>query len=162
MGNETGYYFGAYIEIEVKKLERQEIFFACKNGHRSNSKFCSQCGSPVEEQTVTIVEYPIWINDVVVGDEWTDALCVITPPSLHQTGVIIAVGNFFDKPRGEWLYLDRWDHDIETKNFPTGDEISQMIRELESNYNEIITVLRNSPNVNRVSVRAGYVLDTDY
>jgi hypothetical protein len=36
MANETSYYFGAYLEIRVKKKARENVYFSCGNDHRQD------------------------------------------------------------------------------------------------------------------------------
>ena len=162
MGYETCYYFGAYIEIKVKEIEREERFLRCRNGHSASALYCPQCFESVEEQVEIIKEYPTDICDELLDYEWEDILNVVTPKQLHGTGIIIAIGNYIDKPRGEYLYLDSEMSQVEMKEFPTKSEIDGMIQELSFHYQDIIRALKKSSNVHEVNIKAGYVLDGEY
>lgn len=162
MSNRTYYYFGAYLEIDVLEVTFQRKFQGCSNGHKSynNNKYCAECGSRIGVQSEIVTEFPTWIESLI-GDKWEDVLSVITPPTMFQTGTIIAAGNAV--PGGKWLYLDQWgDEKIQIKEFPTGDEIANMKAEFETNYADIIDALKKCKDVISVKIKAGYVLDQEY
>ena len=160
--NETRHYFGAYLEIDVKQRVQQEQYRSCKNNHEIQpGDFCPVCGEPVEVKTRSVQEFPVWISDVI-GDEWIDVLAHITPPSLYGTGKIIAIGNSSALNDGEWMYIMGNNADIEMKEFPKEREIQKMTKDFETSYRSIIHVLIKSPEVSRIQIKAGYVLDADF
>lgn len=163
MSNSVSYYFGAYLEIKVKKVERTYQYKGCENGHRDKAaqgSFCSECGSPVGYRKDTVMVYPTFIVDHLIGDEYENVLRVITPQGLYGKGVILARGNKCNS--GVWLVLDRYDFDVETKPFPAGDEIVEMKSLFLMRYIDIFNALRQSENVVSVEVKAGYVLNAEY
>lgn len=163
MGNYTDHYFGAYLEIKVSKsLRVRPASLICPNGHGLQDNYCRECGAKSQQQP-TRMEYPTHIVNDLLGEDWEDVLAVITPEKLYGTGVILAVGNS-DKPRGEWLYLSQWpeDNDPYVKDFPTAVEVSEMMYEIAENYADMIAALKESPSVEDVTIKAGYVVDQEY
>ncbi len=163
MANDTYHYFGAYLEIKVRPFTVMRTYNECVHGHRRETPYCNECGTPVKPIEKTEQVIPTMIVDHLLGDEFEDVLHEVTPPNLYQTGVILAVGNMGGKC-GQWLYLSRWheENECQTKLFPTTEQIAEMVNELSSNYSEIIQALRESPHVETVAIKAGYVLDAEY
>jgi hypothetical protein len=159
------HYFGAYLEIKVKKVEREHRVRACKNGHLEHGRqgnFCIECGEPIEVQTHLEKRFPKHPNDFL-SEQWEDHLAVITPPSLFDFGTIIAIPNKGSSVQAptKWLHLSH-NSNIGFARFPTPEEISAMVENLMTGYAGIIAALEASEVVESVVVRAGYVLDTEY
>ena len=158
--NNINRYFGAYLEVRVNKVEYEDSYLACENGHRvGGGSFCIQCGSPITKHLGTVSEYPTDIYGLI-GEEWLDVLAIITPPELYGTGIILVRSNM--RPGGEWLYLDRWDVMVQTKDFPTDTEQQEMMREFEGNHADVIEAIRQADGVVGVTIKAGYVLVSEY
>jgi hypothetical protein len=163
MGNYRSHYFGAYLEIKVTKaMEIIPDGLICPNGHVGHASYCGECGMKFQKHAPKRV-YPTLIVDHLLGEEWEDVLGNITPQKVRGNGIILAIGNS-NQGGGEWLYISQYpgENDPVLKEFPTQEEISKMVNELETNYNDIIVALRKSPFVKSVTVKAGYVLDEEY
>ena len=158
MSNETRHYFGAYLEIDTAAIEMQEMRALCPQGHPIvNGPFCSQCGGKLTMQAVKIVKHPTELHQLLAGDD--EQLTSITPPSLYGKK-IIAIAN--TTSAGHWLIVDRFSGDNEVLDFPTEAEIANLKAALETTYADVIATLRQHPAVLSVTVKAGYVLDTEY
>lgn len=158
MSNETSHYFGAYLEIKVSKtLGVQPLSLICPNGHGLQNTYCRECGEKSQQQP-TRMEYPTWIVDHLLDEEWEDILSVITPYELSGTGTILAKANF-GGPGGEWLHITSGqNHFPSTKPFPTVDEVNAMAKELATNYSAVIEALKRSESVISMTVKTGYVM----
>jgi hypothetical protein len=162
MSNQTRFYFGAYLEISTKKIKKTRHSLVCKNGHQDeHGPYCSQCGSFIGQRAKTVSVYPTWIHEVLLGEKWEDVLREITPPELREAGKIIAISNWIPA-RSEWLHLGGYHQEVQTKDFPSPDDIATMISDIQTKYADIIEALQRSETVIGVSVKAGYVLDQEY
>ena len=159
--NYTYHYFGAYLRVEVKRVSGVVRLKECPNGHTEHGAYCSECGGIVEEFEREEMVFPTDIDDIV-GGEFMDELCVITPPSMLGGGVILAKGNFPEfqvEDSDEWLHLSPHGKSEEVAEFPTPAEIAKMAKAFYSNYTKVITAIRQSPIVKSAVVKTGYVLD---
>ena len=165
MSNETRYYFGSYLEIKVKKQPVKNVFYACKNNHeqRQNFKYCFKCGCLVDKHIKIVEEYPAHFCEFLSeadNEKYEDELLIITPPSLNETGTILAIdGTSNDEC---WLYLDRSNSGGELKKFPSYEEIATMEKSLTQSQSSIINALKNNDSVLSVEIVSGYVLDAEY
>lgn len=157
--NETRHYFGAYLEIKVRPSKKKTTVSRCENWHRENGKYCSKCGSEIITETVISEHMPNHITDLIEED---DRLAVITPPSLFETGIIIAIGNLAIITNDTWMHISRYDNDEEIKAFPTNDEVETMKIAFIDGYHEVIDEIRKSRLVISAEVKSGYVLDCEY
>lgn len=109
-----------------------------------------------------VSRYPRGLEEIL-GDEWTDVMCAITPPGMSD-GVIVVIPNDLSVKGHSWMHLScQWHGDNpKTKPFPTAVEIDTMKAALTEGAQEIIGLLQASPLVVSVGVRAGYVLDQEY
>jgi hypothetical protein len=163
MGNNKSFYFGAYLEIVAHPQDEQVQISECDNGHASSfGAFCPQCGKPVRKSVKVVSRYPCSIEEII-GDEWTDVMCDITPPGMGD-GVIMVTPNDLSAKGHSWMYLScQWRGDNpKTKPFPTAVEIDAMKAALTKGAQDIIGLLQASPLVVSVDVRAGYVLYQEY
>ncbi len=158
MSNETRHYFGAYLEIDTAATEVEIGRALCPQGHPVNTSFCPICGGKVKMRPVKVVKHPNSLYELLPNDD--EQLTSITPPSLYGKK-IIAIAN--TTSAGEWLIVGGgWRSDNETLDFPTDAEIANFKSALETTYADVIAILRQHPAVLSVTVRAGYVLDTEY
>lgn len=157
MSNETRHYFGAFLEIETDATEMQEMRALCPQGHLANTSFCPKCGGNVMMRPVKVVRHPTELYELLPSDD--ERLTRITPPSLYGKK-IIAIAN--TTSAGHWLIVDRFSGDNEVLDFPTEAEIANFKVALETTYADTIATLRQHPAVLSVTVKAGYVLDTEY
>lgn len=154
--NEIRYYFGAYLTITVRKIERTQRAMTCENGHNFTTKFCPHCGLPLIEKEFVEYAYPRWLSEI--DENYDEALAEITPGSLLGSGVIIAKNNFYIDDGEEWIDLDR----DEIKPFPSEYQIKMMVDSLKRNLEEQIERLKKNPAVVFVNIDCGYVMDADY
>lgn len=161
MGNTTDHYFGAYLEIKTKMATNQKTVYRCKNSHDGQrGAFCSRCGRPIKELIAEESFYPSQLH-WLIDEEWEDVLVEVTPPSISDSDVILARSNLREAS-GTWLYLEnRWGVE-QIKDFPSNNEIEEMKASLAATHADVIQALRESPNVVSVTIKAGYVLDTEY
>ena len=168
-----GHYLGSYIEIEVNKtLEKKHHQLKCDKGHILEDKgidfelsqyiFCSKCGSPVNKVVYNTLEYPVHLDDI--DDDIHENFGNITPPSLFNTGVIIAISNCNNF---RWLYLGNYannDPAYQISDFPSETDILKMKDDfsIELESSGVLKKLISSPYVNSVKVKAGYVVDVGY
>lgn len=159
MGNETYYYFGAYLEVKVKKMPTKETVFVCRNNHTSlrDYAFCPECGSVVSSHINIKCEYPLHLADIIDYD--FDALHVITPYNIYGKGTILATD--WNCEDTQWMIIDRFNAP-NTVNFPTQSEIQSMADTLTSRVKDIIHELNCSEWVESVRVRSGFVLNEEY
>lgn len=157
MSNNTDYYFGAYLEIETTERPVTISYRACANGHKENRSFafCPTCGAQIAMREVTAMERPNSLYDLLPDDE---QLTGITPPALYGLK-IIAIAN--TTSTGQWLVIDG-DDTVEMLDFPTDAEVSNLKAALTERYAGTIAALRQHPAVLSVTVKAGYVLNTEY
>ena len=158
MSDEPSFYFGAYLEIQVKEAPLKLDFRMCADEHKDQDQydFCSKCGLPIEQTTKTILHYPVLLDDFL-EDKWEDELAIC---SLLQEGRILAVGNNGERDRGEWRSAPNEERIvIEAQPFPTLDEILAMENELLANYAPIIEALKQSESVVRVDIKTGIIID---
>lgn len=148
------HYLGAYLEIKVSKIEKERTIKACENGHENTGKFCGLCGLPISRQLKIELSYPdLW--DLLVDD--IDYLRPITPCSIYNTGIIIAIGNV-NRPCGTW-HLSRWSQEEEISDFP---QPSELVAELSDNYSDVIDYLRALDCVTSVKIKAGFVPNAEH
>ena len=158
MSNNTDYYFGAYLEIETATMPVTKSYRACANGHTENRSFafCPTCGAQIAMREVTVMERPNSLYELLPDDD--EQLTSITPPALYGMK-IIAIAN--TTSAGQWLVIDG-DDTIEILDFPTDAEVSSLKTALLERYAVTIDALRQHPAVLSVTVKAGYVLNTEY
>jgi hypothetical protein len=159
MSNETRHYFGAYVEIETAERAVTEFHRACANGHKENRSFdfCPICGAQITTRSFTAMKRPASLYELLRNSD--EQLTSITPPHLYGKK-IIAIAN--TTSAGEWLIVNRFSGDNEVLDFPTEAEIASLKSALETTYADVISTLRQHPAVLSVTVKAGYVLDTEY
>ena len=159
MSNNTDYYFGAYLEIETATIPVTLRYRVCDFGHREERSFafCPTCGARITMREVTAMERPSSVYDLLGHDD-DEQLTSITPPALYGLK-IIAIAN--TTSAGQWLVIDG-DDTIEILDFPTDAEVSSLKAALTERYAATIDTLRQHPAVLSVTVKAGYVLDTEY
>ena len=157
MSNNTDYYFGAYLEIETAMMPVTKRYRVCDFGHRENRAFafCPICGARITLREVTAMERPSSLYELLPDDE---QLTSITPPALYGLK-IIAIAN--TTSAGQWLVIDGG-QTVETLDFPTDTEVSSLKATLTERYAGTIDALRQHPAVLSVTVKAGYVLNTEY
>jgi hypothetical protein len=161
MSNNQSLYIGAYLEIAVKPVRVMRLRLQCKNGHVYSTGYCPLCGEKIQNVSIDVEEMPAHIVPWLLPDEWEDVLAVITPPSLFQTGVILAKGNE-GKPSGDWYHFSRYNWDEEVKPIPAPDDAAGLVSDLETNYSDIIAALKASPAVLSVELKIGIVVDIEY
>jgi hypothetical protein len=140
MSNTTRHYFGAYLEIETQEGE-----------------FCPHCGHKITGQASKDANRPATVY-ALLGNDDDEQLASITPPSLWGKK-IIAIANRAEA--GTWLVADQ-DCEVEVLDFPTDAEVDSLKAALADTVASTITILRLHPAVLSVTVKAGYVLDTEY
>lgn len=157
MSNNTDYYFGAYLEIETSTMPVTKSYRVCANGHIENRSFafCPTCGAQIAMREVTAMERPNSLYELLPDDE---QLTSVTPPALYGLKIIAIANTTSD---GRWLVIDG-DDTIEILDFPTDAEVSSLKVALTERYAGIIAALRQHPAVLSVTVKAGYVLNTEY
>jgi hypothetical protein len=152
------YHFGVYIEIKTKKVEKRRLVRKCANGHtKTSGAFCPECGEVMKEIELGVWDFPLFLVDSILDVGWQDVLSEITPPSLRGTNKILAVANM--RPGG---YLKTASSSNEVIDFPTQAEIEAMQEEFVINHSDVMVVLRNSPYVVSISVKAGIILDIEW
>jgi len=165
MANETNYYFGAYLEIKTKEQEKNYVVYSCENNHKQKEgNFCGQCGKPVIKKIETTQEYPVHYLDLLSEEDYEkyeDELHIITPPSIYESGLILAINNR-TADDSCWLHLSRDGNETELKKFPSEAEIQLMESSLLTEQSQIIKALQKHDNVLSIEVNSGYVLDAEY
>ncbi len=162
MSSARSHYFGAYLLIEVEKIEKEVKLLKCEAGHRcySGQFFCSTCGKEVKEHVAFKIEYPFLFRDIL-NDIHEDIVTDITPIDVQKRGCIIAISNYDDATR--WKYIIEGQLVVDTvHNFPGSLLIDAMKDALRSNLATVIEELHVSPYVISVSVECGYVLNMEY
>lgn len=157
MSNSTSHYFGAYLEIETSPVETYEAQRRCAGGHKVGSTpYCPHCGKQVVRQSVVVMQHPTTVYELLQTDD--EQLTSITPPSLYGKK-IIAIAN--TSRAGQWLVVDGAAN-LEMMDFPTDAEVASLKMALAERYADTIATLRQHPAVVSVTVKAGYVLDTEF
>jgi hypothetical protein len=155
--NNVSYYFGPYLEIEVRKVKYKKLFLGCINGHRQrHGEYCKICAGKTGQQAELVNSYPTSATSLI-GEEWGDILTIITPPRLFGTGVIIAIPAI----NLSWLHFGPCEQP-EIKEFPDKDQIIKMVTDMEIFCEDIIQELGEHESVKNIVGKAGYVLNMRY
>jgi hypothetical protein len=165
----SDYFIGAYLEIECNKMTIEREYWTCLNWHgktagyyKQDNKFCPTCGQPVTLRTTIEQEYPRWIVDDILPDNWENKLQEITPRKMFGTGRILATWNG-DPDVGvyAWLHPNN-DRDPGVVEIPTADDMARIMAEFAEGYKDVITALGASPLVRSIEVKFGIVKQEEY
>ena len=161
MGNNTHYYFGAYLVIEVAGILREDWQRICINRHKvPHSEFCPKCGE-VAFSECFYKQGKANLYDIFQDKEHYDYLSDTTPETMREVGrTIIAMDNTGDVER--WLSLDKFETEIETKPFPTFSQIEKMKQQFRDVHAERIAFIEAHKIVISATIEAGFLLQAEY
>ena len=158
--NETTHFFGAFVDVEVRQINRIRTVRWCDNGHQGNTPFCPQCGKQFYEESVVDMAYPSDCYELL--DDYlylADTLKDTTPRAVRGYGHIFLRSNIVGT-NTEWLEIDRHTSGIEWRPFPTEAQQNAMKAALLAM--PAVKALQAHPAVISVTVHAGYIEDTEY
>ena len=162
MNNE--YYIGAYIKIKSKPRVVTNVSRYCRFNHTPvTGDYCSTCGEKlmIDEGVIThhyvdYMDFTLTFSNYIDDDHYyyQDSLYVITPQSLHNTGVIIAIDN-----KGKWLHTFE---DISIRPLPTESQIIAMENGLFERKKDLIDIIVKHDDVISVDVTSGIIKIEEY
>lgn len=159
MANSSRYYIGAYLRIQVRKMQIKRHVCACENGHMSSTgRFCPECGTPVKWKTNTVVGYPTDFDDIAPDLYESERLSVVTPLALSGTGLIVAISN----TSTDFDVLDTSDGAVSLVPLPTEAEAQAIIDGFNCLHASDIAAIMASSAVESVDTQIGVVLIEEY
>lgn len=166
MGNNTYFYFGAYLRVVTVSEITQQNKWTCVNhgdvmAYR-DGEFCRYCGSALE-RVPDKREFPSWGDIEYSLDEvFHEEMSELTHVGMKD-GVILLRGNLNDDGES-WLHLSANKYDtVEEKvvAFPNESEIQSMVDSLRENHKELIQEIKTHPRVSAVLYGCGFVEDSE-
>jgi len=164
MANETTYFFGAFMDVEVLPHDYELIVRQCPNKHfvQMSWEYCPVCGELIIEQSIAQRRYTTDHYELL-DDYLAETLTDTTPRDMYGTGHIVLRSNIDGDivwMKTVWLEIDRYSSGLPVLSFPTDAEQEDMKRHLMAF--PAVRALQNHPQVASVTVRCGYVEDAEY